>query len=204
MFSVVQINPDRPIISGDQKVIKSQDYLAYREAKELIILAQSQAKTILGEAQEAKQALYEDTKQKAIEAANREFELIKFEQACKTLSYLSDLEKSIVDVVDETLRSVIAEHSCEVIIQNTIQKAFKKLYADRRVTIVTSSDSHHLVKSELDNLQSQYPDKEGIETKVDPSLTDTNLRFETPTGVIRFNLNTELEVAMQKLQELLL
>lgn len=204
MFSVVQINPDRPIISGDQKVIKSQDYLAYKEAKELIILAKSQAKAILDDAQEAKQALYEETKQQAIESANREFELIKFEQACKTLNYLSDLEKSMVDVVDETVRFVIAEHSCEVVIQNAIQKAFKKLYADRRVTIITSSDSHHLVKSELGNLQDQYPDKESIETKVDPSLTGSNLRFETTTGVIRFNLNTELEVAMKKVRELLL
>lgn len=204
MFSVVQIIPGRLLVGGNKKIIKSQEYLAYKESKELIMDAQNKASHILSEAQETKRVLYEETKQQALEAANSEFEVIKFEQARKTLTYLSDLEQSIIGVVDETVRSVIVEHGSEVIIQNAIQKAFRKLYAERRITIVTASESHHLVKSELDSLLKQYPDKEGIETKVDPSLLGNELRFETATGVIRFNLNTELEAAMKKMRELVL
>lgn len=202
MFSVVQIKADTPILNDTVKVLKSRDYLAYKEASKLISDAKAKAKTIIKSAKNSRDAFYQKTKEEALSASEKDFEVLKFENAINTIGYLSSLEIAVTNIVDEAVRQVIDTHEDKDIINGTIRKAFKKLYSDKRITIVSSPESHHLITEDIDQLLSLYPDKEGIEAKVDPGLSGTQLRFETTSGVIHFNLDDELDHAISKIRSL--
>lgn len=204
-------------VAAGQKIIKGPDYMNRIQGDKLIDAAQQAADHIRMEADRHYQATMEKCRQmeKEMDGTHRKaqqegyqagFTRAQNDYATQIHDALIDraemvaqLEYSLVDILIESLKSIIgdmgADKTVRGIATNALAKAGRAQYAKLRI----HPDRVESVQAVLQNIKEDFEGLEWIELVADDKLQPEDCMLQTPAGILDFSLDTQLRILKERL-----
>lgn len=183
----------------EQKVIKAEDYAAYKKADEIIVLAQKEADRIQ---QEAKLAFEEEKKRGykvGTEEGSEKMSQQMMESVSKTVDYFANFEEKLVEIVIKSLEKIIGEFDRKDLVTRIVRHALAILSDQKQVTLKVASVDYDNVKGQLSELLSEYKSIEFIDLKTDERLNPGDCILETEMGVVDASIGVQLNAIRKSL-----
>lgn len=174
----------------ESKVLKRDDYLAYKTAEVIVAEAKREAKAIVDKAKEA----YESEKQKGYrdgkEKANRELAEQITATVGKTIDYLGDIEGNLADVVLVALRKILDEFSDEELTLRVVRQGLTAIRGQQRVAVKVAPG---MVESVEEYLKTFTPHIPFIEVIADSEIASERCILESDLGTVDSSIGNQLE-----------
>ncbi len=184
---------DSTELQPDQKVIKAAEFEVYREAVEIIEQAHREAEKIAEQAA----ADYETEKQRGYADGIFEGKMQISEQMIgtveKSVSYLGEIEQSMVEIVLSAVRNILGEIDDQGRIKSVVRKVLNTARDQKRVTLRVSKRDLAGVNSDLDNILRDFPGITFIDVEPDSRLQQGDCILETEIGVVEATLESQLQ-----------
>ncbi len=185
--------------SAETKVVKIADKDLCIKASDLLAQAEARAAQILQEAEE----VYALRKQEGYEAGMAEVKLEHAEKILETIlssvSFIENIEQSIVEVVIASIHKVLGAYDKEELVSLIVQKALSTMRSQQKVLLRVCPDDEEAVKKALGTMLS----KEGsgfVDVLSDIRLKPTSCILESELGIIDASLDVQLQALEQALR----
>ena len=176
------------------KVVRRAEYQRIVEAEAAIAAIEQDAK-----------ALFERTRDEALEEAQSQAEHAANLRALKTtlatVEYMGDLEQNLVGLVKDAVRRIVGNMPPGEAIVGMIGNLIGELSAEHHVHIKVAPEQSPSVKANLGQLERAHPHIKSLEVAPDPKLHGTQCRLETPLGILETSIDDLVETLEQALTE---
>jgi type III secretion protein L len=185
----------------NKRIIKSDDYLEYIKAQDIITRAKQEAERIKQEAR----LHYEQERQRGYEDGLMEGKMAITEQmmenVSKTVDYFSSIEDKVVDTVIIALKKIIGEMHEKDLIMGVVRNALSVVRMQKQVTLRVCPSQKELVQTEINNIIAEFPGISFLDVVPDTRLKEGGCIIETDIGVVDASINTQLEAIKKSLSK---
>ncbi|MDG9668387.1 HrpE/YscL family type III secretion apparatus protein [Hahella sp. CR1] len=203
MLSVIRLN-DSQADFGPAGVLKSEDYRQLRDAEQTILEARHSADMIMQQAREA----YEEEKKRGFEEGLREARHKQVElmlaNAAQIIHSYQEIEQTLTNLVIESVRKILNEFDKEELAYQVVRKALYHIGEGAQVTVKIATDVAAPVRAKIKEALEFYPGLEKFEVIADPNLGDGDCQIESNFGVIRANVDDQMEALTQAMNSRIL
>lgn len=179
------------------KVLKASDYLLYLEGKGIIEKAEEKAAQII----DAAKVVYEQEKHRGHEDGLAESKVDQADQMLKvvsrTINYLSEVEKSLADILMSGVKKIIGEFDQEELAVNLVRNALQHVRNEKQVTIRIPPSQFKMVKARLNGILAEYKGVGFIDLVADQRLSTGDCIMESEIGVVDASVDLQI-TALQK------
>ncbi|OZG72649.1 hypothetical protein BTA51_14055 [Hahella sp. CCB-MM4] len=203
MFTVIRLT-DTGLDLDSEKVLKSDDYRVLQEKEQIIQDARHSADMIVQQARE----VYAEEKARGYqeglrEAHNKRVELMLANTAQIIRSY-QDVEQTLTNLVIDSVRKILNEFDKEELAYQVVRKALYHISEGAQVTVKIATDVAAPVRTKIKEALEFYPGLEKFEVIADPNLGDGDCQIESNFGVIRANVEDQVEALTQAMNHQIL
>lgn len=189
----------RPVPEG--KVIRHDDFWAWRESGELLRSARDQAAAIVNDAQihhaQERQRGYREGREAALlEQSGTMIGVVN-----QTHAYFGKVEGRMVDLVLDAVRKVVSDFDDKERVGTVVRNCLDLLRSQKQLSVHVHPSHAPWLRSQLDELRSQYPGIAEIGILPDPRLAADACLIESEIGVVEASLTGQMEVLRSTLAE---
>ena len=197
------LNPRQSVnIDPACNVLKAKDYAIYLEAQEIIDIAQQQAADILNQAQEA----YRQEKERGYQDGVDESKVDQSDQMLKvvsrTITYLSDVEQSLADILLSGVKKIIGEFDQEQLAVNLVRNALQHVRNEKQVTIRIPPSQYNMVKARVNDILADYKGVGFIDLVADQRLSTGDCIMESEIGVVDASVDVQIKALQKRFEQL--
>lgn len=206
-------------ITAGQKIIKGPDYRTRLEADKLIDAAGRSADRIRAKAARQYQVTMkkcrqmretmDNTRHEARQQGYKEgFDGAQRDYAAKINGALIDraeiidrLEYSLVDMLIESLQTILGEMDADQTLRNIAIKALRKAGRAQFAKLRVHPDRVENLQGVIDSIKEEFEGLEWIEVVADTHLQPADCLLQTSAGILDFSLDTQMGVLEECLRE---
>lgn len=182
------------VVPAGSKVLKAKEYAVLVEAREVIAQAMQRAEDIKYDAQQA----CEDQKHQGyldgLEQGRQEIAQQMIEQTQKAMEYIDSLEKTVVEVVMQSLRKILGDMDNKELVTAVVSQSLRHLRGQKRVVIRVSPADEDAVHELLESMQKDgLLDVAFFTVEADSRLQKGGCMLETETGSLDASVETQLK-----------
>ena len=196
------LNPGQLNIDPSCNVLKAEDYAIYLEAQEIISTAQQQAADILSQAKEA----YQQEKERGYQDGVDESKIDQSDQMLKvvsrTITYLSDVEQSLADILLSGVKKIIGEFDQEQLAVNLVRNALQHVRNEKQVTIRIPPSQYNMVKAKVNDILADYKGVGFIDLVADQRLSTGDCIMESEIGVVDASVDVQIQALQKRFEQL--
>ena len=182
MGTVFRLNSELPTPEAGTKIVKADEYSAVLEAGDLIKAAQKQADEIIQAAQRTYEQRYQQGYDDGVEAG-------KMETVVASVEFIENIEKTVVSVVNQSVKKIIENFDDEERIKGIVNTALNHVRGQQKVTVrVHPKDEPVIAKMLALQTIGSY-----ITVVADGHLQPDSCILESELGVIDASLKTQLK-----------
>ncbi len=197
MATPVVLNKGQITIDPSTRVLKAEDYSLFLEAQDIIVMANEQADGIIDDAEKAYQQERERGYQDGLDVSKIEQAEQMLKVVSRTINYLSDVEKSLADILLSGVKKIIGEFDQEQLAVNLVRNALQHVRNEKQVTIRIPPSQYNMVKAKLNSILADYKGVGFIDLVADPRLSTGDCIMESEIGVVDASVDVQL-IALQK------
>ncbi len=176
----------------DTKVLKPSDRVNYVQASQLIEQAEAKAAQIIQDAEK----IYEQRKVEGYKDGLSEVQMEHVEKIMETVissvTFIENIESTLVDVVVSSIRKVMNSCSKEELAEQVVHKALNNIRSNQKALLRVCPEDEKTVKTFLANMLTG--DGSGfIDVISDPRLERTSCILESELGVVDASLDVQLQ-----------
>ena len=186
----IQLNGLAPQVKPGVKVIKSDDYVQYKTAKDLWHESQKDIEKNKAEAEQLRLNSIESGLIKGAEEAKARMASQMLKSASSLMTQLSDIEKDLTDVVIAAVRKIIADYDNDELVLEAVKKGLLPVYNSNKVAIRVNPQSIPFLSSQIDTLKHEI---EFLEILPDPKLGETDCIIESDIGIVDASIDSQLQ-----------
>ncbi len=188
-------------LDSAKRIIKSNDLLAFKCAKQIIADANNIKDEILAEAK----IKYEEEKYRGYKEGR---EQAKFEQSAnmiaivsQTVDYFSKVEIQMVDLVFEAVRKIVFEYNDRERIAEVVKGSLALVRAQKMITLKVHPSQCESVSDDLEYLRSIFPTIEHINLASDASVKIDACVIESDVGKVESSMQNQLEALRSTMEK---
>ncbi|KHE15937.1 SctL family type III secretion system stator protein AscL [Aeromonas hydrophila] len=193
MLPFVEIKSDHLQLAPSQHILRSQDYLSYLSAQELVEAARAQAADIVAEAR----AVYEEQKslgwQAGIDEARREQAVLIHQTQLQCQGYYRTVELQMSEVVLQAVRKILHDYDQVALTLKVVREALSLVSNQKQVTIRVHPEQVQAVRDQIAQVHKDFPEIGYLEISADARLDQGGSILETEVGIIDASLDGQLE-----------
>lgn len=202
MASPIVLTEGKLHIDPGCKVLKAEDYARYLEATEIVEMARGQARDILEQAK----AAYEQQKQRGYDEGLAESKVEQAEQMLKvvsrTITYLSDVEKALADILLSGVKKIIGDFDQEEMAVSLVKNALQHVRNEKQVTIRIAPSQYKMVKARLNEILAEYKGVGFIDLVADQRLSTGDCIMESEIGVVDASVDLQIKALQQRFERI--
>lgn len=179
------------------RVLKSDDYVVYLEAQEIINAVQKQAAGIVEDAKKAYEQEKERGYQDGLAQSKSERTDHMLKVVSRTINYLSDIEDTLADILFSGVKKIIGEFDEEELTVSLVKSALQHVRNEKHVSIRISPAQYNAVQARLNAILAEYKGVGFIDLVSDPRLSTGDCIMESEIGVVDASVDVQLS-ALQK------
>jgi type III secretion protein L len=175
---------------SQNKVLKANDYLAHSTAQEIIRTAEAKAQAMLRRAEEVYAAEKNKGYQDGIQASKAELSEQITETAIKSVDYLENVEKDLVNLVMKAIQKIIGEFDDEALTGKVVSNALRLFQNQHRLTLRVAPSLQSDLETKRDTDFQAIPH---LDIVADPQLAPKNCILESEVGMVDASIETQLK-----------
>lgn len=190
-------------ISPSTKLIKAKSYTTISEAEDIITEVRKKAEQILRSAQEDAERMREAAKQaytsekergykEGLQKSQKEMATEISATTIHTERYLHEIEQKIIAIVLDTVRKVIDGIDQNELISALVEKALTVMRNHKHIKLKISPMHVDFLNVRITEILTAYPNIHGIDIIADDRLSQNQLIFESPIGIVDAGIETQL------------
>ncbi|MES3002910.1 MAG: HrpE/YscL family type III secretion apparatus protein [Pseudomonadota bacterium] len=187
----------RPAAAG--KVIKAQDFWAFKEAERALKDAFEAKQEIIEAAKGAYQAEKERGYAEGSESARRDQSGNMLEIMSQTVEYFGRIEGEMVDLVLEAVQKVVNDFDDRQRISTVVKNCLDLVRSQKHLSIHVHPSQVEFLRGQIGPLQAIYPSIAQIEVHPDARLAADACVVETEIGIVEASLAGQVEVLRETL-----
>ncbi len=191
MHHFVHLTKDEFKLAPGQKIIGADEYLAYREAGDVLKSAREQARHMAEKARKAYEMEEEYGYQDGLEHAKTDVLKQLVSNTEKAIGFLGDLENEVVDVVIAAVEKIIGDFDEAEKVRRVVGKLLQSAKSEQRLTLRVGADSVDTVEATLNDEFRQGP--LAIQVIPDSDLSADTFILETSTGIVDGSIATQID-----------
>lgn len=202
MEKLYRLSDSALTLSPEVKILRREEFenclTAAELFKELTVMKEKAAK----EAEEIYKKRYEEGFAAGSAEGLEEYALKVMETAMSAVDSLESLEKQLVEVVIDSVRSVIGSFNDEELVKGIVHRALNAVRGEKRITVrVSPSQVENVRKEFASSLISQDGSSGYLDIISDASLKSTDCIVESSQGVIDASLDLQMKILAQSLRD---
>lgn len=194
-MAAVTITPEGGVLlDSGVRVLKAGEYGAIVEAENLIAETRRRKEEILENAGKAAEELRREGYEAGLLEGKNEVAEQFFEAVSASVEQVASMEKSLVEVVVQSLRAILGSFDREELAEQVVGHALRLVRDEKKVLLRVAPDDAAMVEERLDGILRKYPGIVRVDVKPDPALTSGGCVMETELGVIDATLERQLAI----------
>ncbi|MDR6536920.1 HrpE/YscL family type III secretion apparatus protein [Variovorax soli] len=181
------------------KVIKAQDFWAYKEARQAVEEALRRKAEILQSAQEAYHAERERGYREGSESARLEQSGNMVEIVSQTAQYYGRVEAEMVDLVLDAVRKVVSDFSDRDRVSTVVRNCLDLVRSQKNLSLRVHPSQVDHVRGQLDALRRQFPSVAQIDVHPDAKVALDACIVESDIGIVEASLAGQVEILRETL-----
>lgn len=183
-----EVEPD-----SRSKIIRKQDYWAYKEAKEIIADALATRTKIIEEAkiafeEEKKRGYREGHEEAKLEQSSNMLEIIG-----KTVDYFARVEAQMVDLVMDAVRRIINDYDNRERIIQVVKQSLAMVRSQKNISIRIHTENFDMMNSTVAELKELYKNIEQIEIISDHQMAIDACIIESDIGKVEASMSGQID-----------
>jgi type III secretion protein L len=175
------------------KIIRSQDYWAYLEAKQIIADAVTRKSEIILDAKnsfvEEKKRGYRD----GLEEAKLEQSANMIEIIGKTVDYFARVEAQMVDLVMDAVRRIMSDYDNRERVIQVVKQSLAMVRSQKNISIRIHTENYEMMSSTISELKDMYKNIEQIEIISDHLIPVDACIIESDIGKVEASMSGQIE-----------
>ncbi len=193
------LRKDSFLFPPGKKVIKTEEYLAYLEGKEIVARAHEEARRIVDEARQVYEAEKERGYREGVEKGKAAMSQRMLETVGKTVDYFGSVEEKLCSIVIEAVRKVIGEIDEAELVQRVVRNALALARNQKEVILRVSPSQADLVKAKINEIIAAYPGISFVDVVADARLKEGGCILESEIGIVDASLDVQIEAIRRSL-----
>ena len=202
MATPVVLTANQLNVDPSCRVMKAEDYTTFLEAEQIINTAKKQAQQIVEQAKEA----YKQEKLRGYQDGLDESKVDQAEQMLKvvsrTISYLSDVEQTMADILLSGVKKIIGEFDQEQLAVSLVRNALQHVRNEKQVSIRIPPSQYNMVKARLNDILADYKGVGFVDLVADQRLSTGDCIMESDIGVVDASVDVQLRALQKRFSQL--
>lgn len=184
--------PDESVISvaADRKWLAAEEYSAWLDAGALLVEARRQVEDLRARAAQLYEAERERGYREGKEAAASEWTEQRVRWAAETIKALHSLERVVVQLVLDGIRTLLGEATEEQKVVALVRKALQAVRKEQKVTVRVAPFNVETIRRRAAELAGQAG--VALEVVPDPTVAASACLLETSTGFVEADLENQV------------
>lgn len=187
----------RPEVAG--KIIKAQDFWAFKDAERALADALCKQKEILSSAQDA----YIAERQRGYAEGSEEAKLDQsgsmVEIVSQTVEYFGKVETRMVDLVLDAVRKVVSDFDDRQRVTTVVKNCLDLVRSQKHLSLSVHPSQVEYLRSQISELQKIYPSITQIDVHPDQKLAVDACVVETEIGIVEASLAGQVDMLREAL-----
>ncbi len=196
MEAVFQRVDNRISPSQDTKVLKPSDRENYIQSSQIIEQAQAKAAKIIADAEKIYEQRKEEGYNDGLAEAKMEHSEKIIETVMSSVSFIENIESTLVEVVISSIRKILNSCSKEELVEQIVHKALGQIRNQQKALLRINPEDEKTIKEALAGMLTAGGSG-FIDIMSDPRLERTACILESELGVV----DASLEVQLQALEQ---
>ncbi len=175
------------------KVIRADDYWAYRDARQAITAGEAHRDAIIAAGVAAFEAEQRRGYQAGLEAARLEQAGNMIEIISQTVDYFAKVEAQLVDLVLEAVRRIANDFDDREKVLKVVRNSLAIVRNQRQVTVKVHPSQVHVIRDQVDSLKEEFPVVDNLEIVGDNSLGGDACVIESDIGRVEASMSGQME-----------
>lgn len=197
---MLRINPESFKLIPNGRVLKAQEYSTLLEAQGILDAAHQESQKII---EAAKLQVEEELKKGyACGLSDGQAEISKkmIETVATSASYIADFEKKLIQVIMESLRSILGDLDPKERVVRVANKALNLMRNQKQVTLEVSPEEAEALSSSITTLLERHPMIGMIEVKAEKRMKPGDCILRTPVGSVEASISMQLNAIQSALE----
>lgn len=199
MSELFRIVKDSLEAAPGTQILRSEDYAALMDAKQIIEHAQQEAARIREEAKEAFAAEKKRGYEEGVEEGKEKMSELMIESAEKSVQHFEKFENDLIDVVMQAIDKIIGGIDRDELTIKTVKKSLDLVRTQQKVRIIVAPDQVKMVREQVDSLLIDFPGIRFIEVEGDARVGSGGCKLESPMGVVDGSIDHQLQAVKRAL-----
>lgn len=174
------------------RILKAKDVASWTQAEGLLQAAQEQADALLLNARQVleehkAQGFAEGMAQARMEQAEKMLDTVD-----RTISYFSQVEGDMVDLVMSAMRKIMADFDDEARVLAVVKNALAVVRNQKQMTLRLPPDRVELVRAHINDLLAAYPGVGYLDIVADARLKSDACILESEIGLVEASIEGQL------------
>jgi type III secretion protein L len=180
--------PDRK-----KKIIKAKDFCAYKNARQLIIEANTRHDQIVDTAHAAFEAEQKRGYKEGKEAAQLEQTSNMIGIISQTVDYFAKVEAQMVDLVMDAVQRIVNEFDERERVVKVVRNALALVRSQKQIVVKVHPAQIANTRAHIGSMLETYPSIEQIEVIGDPHLAEDACIIESDIGQVEASMSGQLD-----------
>lgn len=190
MSNFIKINPSDISLTPGKKILKAGDYATFIESKEILKASKEKAKEQEEKATTALTGMMEKSMHDITAKIKAEKTKHVLETVHTSIHHLEKIENSLVDLVTNSVRTIIADYSDEERIFHAVQNGIKLICQTQHITVRVNPTIATPLMERLKHLEHSI---NFLEVRPDEKLNVDDCILESELGVINANIENQIK-----------
>lgn len=179
------------------QVVRREDWLVYRAAKDMVAAARAEAGTIVAGAHEAFEAERRRGHEEGLEMARLAQAEQMIEQVTRTVDYFAQVEQRMVELVMQAVQRIVADFGDRERVVAVVKGALAVVRNQKQVILRVSPPQVDAVRSSVNQLLAAFPGIGFLDIVADPRLAADACILESDIGVVEASIAGQLQAMRQ-------
>ncbi len=186
-----------------RKVVSAQDLHVLAQADEAVQAAIRQGELIVAESQAAYEAEKARGYQDGLEQARMDSAEQLMENITRSVDFFGRVEARMVDLVMEAVQAVVSGFDDRERVLATVRNVLAAARSQKQMTLRLAPDRVDWVRSEIDQILSQFPAVAFLDIAADARLSGDACVLESEVGVVEASLPSQIQALRQAFERVL-
>lgn len=182
----------RPEVAG--KIIKAQDFWAFKDAERALADAVSQQEQIIASAQDAYKAERLRGYAEGSEEAKLDQSGNMVEVVTETAKYFGKVETQMVDLVLDAVRKVVSDFDDRQRVTTVVKNCLDLVRSQKQLSLSVHPSQVDYLRSQVSELQKLYPSIAQIDVHPDQKLALDACVVESEIGIVEASLAGQVDM----------
>ena len=190
---ILRANQELSRPEPEGKVIRAQDFWAYRKARQALADGVARRDQIIGAALAAFEAEQRRGYRDGQEAARLEQTGNMIEIISQTVEYFSRVEAQMVDLVMDAVRRIASDFDDRDKVVKVVRNSLALVRNQKHITVRVHPSRLDDVRHNVNGLQQAFPGIENMEVIADPAVADDACMIESDIGRVEASMSGQIE-----------